>query len=66
MSPMARKIFPPGSAGFSGRQSSPGEGHSVSLFLAGNAVLLLRYQEISAVKGVVTGKLKEHCEAIRK
>ncbi|GAA4416213.1 hypothetical protein GCM10023187_47470 [Nibrella viscosa] len=42
------------------------EGHSVSLFLAGNAVLLLRDKDMGTVEGVGTGKLKEHYEAIVK
>ncbi|GAA4454085.1 hypothetical protein GCM10023189_20090 [Nibrella saemangeumensis] len=42
------------------------EGHTVSLFLAGNAVLLLRDKEMDTVEGVGTGKLKEHYEAIVK
>ncbi|GAB3166524.1 hypothetical protein GCM10027291_12330 [Telluribacter humicola] len=40
------------------------EGHSVSLFLAGNAVLLLRDKEMGEVVGVGTGNLREHYEAI--
>lgn len=42
------------------------EGHSVSLFLAGNAVLLLRDQDMGGVVGVGTGNLREHYEAIVK
>ncbi|HEV7347418.1 DsrE family protein [Telluribacter sp.] len=42
------------------------EGHTVSLFLAGNAVLLLRDQDMGGVVGVGTGNLKEHYEAIVK
>ena len=42
------------------------EGHTVTLFLAGNAVLLLRDADMSKVEGVGTGKLKEHYEAIVK
>ncbi|WP_247235341.1 DsrE family protein [Telluribacter sp. SYSU D00476] len=42
------------------------EGHSVSLFLAGNAVLLLRDKEMGEVMGVGTGNLREHYEAIVK
>jgi uncharacterized protein len=42
------------------------EGHSVALFLAGNAVLLLRDQVLSGVVGIGTGNLNEHYEAIVK
>ena len=42
------------------------EGHTVTLFLAGNAVLLLRDADMSKVEGLGTGKLKEHYEAIVK
>lgn len=42
------------------------EGHTVTLFLAGNAVLLLRDADMSKVEGIGTGKLKEHYEAIVK
>lgn len=42
------------------------EGHTVSLFLAGNAVLLLRDKDMAGVVGTGTGNLKEHYEAIVK
>lgn len=42
------------------------EGHSVTLFLAGNAALLLRDADMAKVEGIGTGKLKEHYEAIVK
>lgn len=40
------------------------EGHEVSLFLAGDAVVLLRDPILDSVKGVGTGSLREHFEAI--
>ena len=42
------------------------EGHSVTLFLAGDAVPLLRDQVMDNVTGLGTGKLREHYEAIVK
>ncbi len=42
------------------------EGHSVSLFLAGDAVTLLKDSEMDKVTGLGTGKLREHYEAIAK
>lgn len=42
------------------------EGHMVSLFLAGDAVTLLRDAEMDKVVGLGTGKLREHYEAISK
>lgn len=42
------------------------EGHSVSLFLAGDAVTLLKDSEMDKVTGLGTGKLREHYEAIVK
>ncbi|WP_373513287.1 DsrE family protein [Persicitalea sp.] len=42
------------------------EGHTVTLFLAGNAALLLRDADMAKVEGTGTGKLKEHYEAIVK
>lgn len=42
------------------------EGHTVSLFLAGDAVTLLRDSEMDKVVGLGTGKLREHYEAIVK
>ena len=40
------------------------EGHSVSLFLAGDAVQLLRDAVLDSLSGLGTGKLREHYEAI--
>ena len=37
-----------------------GEGHKVSLFLAGDAVTLLRDDILDSVVGLGTGKLKDH------
>lgn len=42
------------------------EGHTVTLFLAGNAALLLRDADMAKVEGTGTGKLKDHYEAIVK
>lgn len=42
------------------------EGHTVSLFLAGDAVVLLRDQSLDNVAGLGTGKLREHYDAIVK
>jgi uncharacterized protein len=42
------------------------EGHTVTLFLAGDAALLLRDADMTQVEGTGTGKLKEHYEAIVK
>jgi predicted peroxiredoxin len=42
------------------------EGHTVSLFLAGDAAPLLKDAELDKVVGVGTGKLREHYEAIVK
>ena len=39
-------------------------GHDVDLFLAGDAVSLLRPTTIDAVQGVGTGSLREHVEAL--
>ncbi len=43
-----------------------GEGHSVSLFLAGDAVQLLRDGVLDHLAGLGTGKLREHYDAIVK
>lgn len=40
------------------------EGHTVSLFLAGDAVLLLRDVILDNLVGLGTGKLREHYDAI--
>ena len=41
-----------------------GEGHEVSLFLAGEGVRLLSEGVLDTVEGVGTGKLQEHFDAI--
>jgi len=40
------------------------EGHTVSLFLAGDAVQLLRDAVLDQLSGLGTGKLREHYDAI--
>jgi len=50
--------------GFLVAKSALEEGHSVSLFLAGDAVQLLRDAVLDAVMGVGTGKLREHYDAL--
>jgi uncharacterized protein len=40
------------------------EGHSVSLFLAGDAVQLMRDSVLENLSGLGTGKLKDHYEAL--
>ncbi|MEP7228808.1 MAG: DsrE family protein [Ginsengibacter sp.] len=42
------------------------EGHTVTLFLAGDAVKLLQDSVLNTLTGVGTGKLSEHYEAIVK
>ena len=42
------------------------EGHSVTLFLAGDAVQLLRDPVLDSLTGIGTGKLREHYDAIVK
>ena len=42
------------------------EGHSVTLFLAGDAVQLLRDGVLDSLSGLGTGKLREHYDAIVK
>lgn len=42
------------------------EGHTVNLFLAGDAVKLLQDEVLDSVNGTGTGKLSEHYEAIVK
>jgi hypothetical protein len=42
------------------------QGHAVSIFLAGDAVQLLRDQTLDVVAGVGTGRLREHYDAIVK
>lgn len=40
------------------------KGHQVDLFLAGDAVALLRDATLDAVQGIGTGSLREHYEAL--
>jgi predicted peroxiredoxin len=40
------------------------EGHAVSLFLAGDAVQLLREAVLDSLAGLGTGKLREHYDAL--
>ena len=42
------------------------QGHAVSVFLAGDAVQLLRDATLDSVAGLGTGKLREHYDAIVK
>jgi uncharacterized protein len=52
--------------GFLVAKTALAEGHSVTLFLAGDAAVLLRDSELDKVEGIGTGKLREHYEAIVK
>ena len=45
-------------------RSAVEEGHSVSLFLAGDAVQLIREAVLDNLSGLGTGKLREHYDAI--
>ena len=45
-------------------RSAAEEGHSVSLFLAGDAAVLLRDAVLDGLTGLGTGKLREHFDAI--
>ena len=47
-------------------KSALDEGHTVSLFLAGDAAPLLKDAELDKVTGIGTGKLRDHYEAIVK
>jgi predicted peroxiredoxin len=42
------------------------EGHSVSLFLAGDATVLLKDENLNALAGLGTGKLRDHYDALVK
>ena len=42
------------------------QGHAVSIFLAGDAVQLLREATLDSIAGVGTGRLREHYDAIVK
>lgn len=52
--------------GFLVAKTALAEGHTVSLFLAGDAVTLLRDAELNQVTGHGTGSLREHFNAIVK
>ena len=52
--------------GFLVAKTALDEGHSVTLFLAGEAVLLLRDDNLNSVTGIGTGKLRDHYDAIVK
>jgi predicted peroxiredoxin len=45
-------------------KSAQGQGHAVDLFLAGDAVGLLRDATMDAVQGIGTGSLREHFDAL--
>ena len=47
-------------------RSALDEGHAVTLFLAGDAVQLVRDQTLDGLTGLGTGKLREHFDAIVK
>jgi predicted peroxiredoxin len=49
--------------GFLVAKAAVEEGHDVSLFLAGDAVQLLRDAVLDSLVGVGTGKLREHYDA---
>ena len=50
--------------GFLVAKAALDEGHSVNLFLAGDAVQLMREAVLDSLSGLGTGKLREHYEAI--
>ncbi len=52
--------------GFLVAKTALAEGHTVALFLAGDAVVLLRDAELNKVTGLGTGSLREHFDAIVK
>jgi predicted peroxiredoxin len=52
--------------GFLVAKTALDEGHAVSLFLAGDAVTLLKDTEMDKVIGLGTGKVRDHYEAIVK
>lgn len=52
--------------GFLVAKTALAEGYSVSLFLAGDAVTLLRDADLNKVQGLGTGSLREHFDAIVK
>jgi uncharacterized protein len=46
-------------------RTAASEGHEVSVFLAGDAVQLLRSETAAATQGVGTGSFEEHLAALR-
>lgn len=52
--------------GFLVAKTALAEGHTVSLFLAGDAVVLLQNAQLDKVEGLGTGKLREHFDALAK
>jgi len=50
--------------GFLVARTAVEEGHSVSLFLAGDAVQLMRTAVIDSLNGLGTGSLREHYDAL--
>ncbi|AQG82633.1 multidrug transporter [Spirosoma montaniterrae] len=52
--------------GFLVAKTALSEGHTVTLFLAGDAAVLLRDAELDKVEGLGTGKLREHYDALAK
>jgi predicted peroxiredoxin len=52
--------------GFLVARTAVEQGHVVSIFLAGDAVQLLRDETLDGVAGVGTGRLREHFDAIVK
>jgi predicted peroxiredoxin len=50
--------------GFLVAKAAADEGHEVSLFLAGDAVQLVRDAVLDSLAGLGTGKLREHYDAI--
>jgi predicted peroxiredoxin len=50
--------------GFLVAKSAIDEGHEVSLFLAGDAVQLMRDEVLDNLVGLGTGKLREHYDAL--
>lgn len=52
------------SLGFLMAKTAVEEGHSVTLFLAGDAVQLIRNDVLDAMVGLGTGKLREHYDSI--
>ncbi|MFD2570952.1 DsrE family protein [Spirosoma soli] len=52
--------------GFLVAKTALAEGHTVTLFLAGDAAVLLRDAELDKIEGLGTGKLREHYDALAK